>query len=49
MTAPSKIALRLPFLVRVVGKECQHLNTTDQPAVCKQIRSFRSFNVLLNR
>jgi hypothetical protein len=30
MTVPSKIALRLPFLVRVVGKECQHLMTTDQ-------------------
>ncbi|MGZ8162931.1 MAG: hypothetical protein ACXWTT_08700 [Methylobacter sp.] len=30
MTAPSKIALRLQFLVRVVGKECQHLMTTDQ-------------------
>ena len=26
----SKLALRLAFLTRVAGKECQHLATTDQ-------------------
>ena len=30
MTLQPKIALRLQFLVRVVHKECRHLNTTDQ-------------------
>ena len=30
MTLESKITLRLQFLARVVRKECQHLNTTDQ-------------------
>ena len=30
MTVEQKIALRLQFLTRVVGKECKHLATTDQ-------------------
>lgn len=30
MTVEANIALRLQFLARVVGKECQHLATTDQ-------------------
>jgi len=30
MTLEPGIALRLKFLARVVRKECQHLNTTDQ-------------------
>jgi len=30
VTLESKITLRLQFLARVVRKECQHLNTTDQ-------------------
>ena len=30
MTMESKILLRLQILVRVVRKECRHLNTTDQ-------------------
>lgn len=30
MTLEAKIALRLQFLARVVGKECKHLVTTDQ-------------------
>jgi len=30
MRMEPKILLRLQFLVRVVRKECKHLNTTDQ-------------------
>lgn len=30
MTVDAKIALRLQFFARVVGKECKHLATTDQ-------------------
>ena len=30
MTVDEKIELRLKFLIRVVGKECKHLTSTDQ-------------------
>ena len=30
MTLDAKLALRLQFLARVVGKECRHLETTDR-------------------
>jgi len=30
MTVEPKVVLRLQFLARVMRKECQHLNTTDQ-------------------
>ena len=30
MTLDEKKILRLQFLVRVIGKECKHLNNTDQ-------------------
>ena len=30
MTVEEKISLRFQFLIRVVRKECKHLNITDQ-------------------
>lgn len=42
MNIDPKIALRLQFLVRVVGKECKHLVTTDTEQLLRLVQSISS-------